>query len=224
MLSTLRLGLVGGILLSFAACGPSLPASKSGNTPDGDKTASGTATSKGPATAKDTAAKDTAPKKAAPKKVSNVGVTLSKMAGDVSAKVGIDLKKPPKMDALSLSQKKKLMPFFQQALGFESCEGCHAEGDFKKKTEHVQIAKKMWDNFVVEMRGEKGEALFCDSCHNGNSHLFDRSDNEAVQKFMSAEYTKKLTRADGNDQNCQSCHGDLFEMKIFKKLWQVKKH
>ena len=221
MLKPVRTGALVGLFSFVVACGSSLPATPTSEVPAAGSAA--TAPTSAPDSGNKPAATATAAPAPAPKKVSNVSISVSQMAAKVSAEVGIDMKKPPAMATLSLSQKKKLMPYFQKALGYDSCEGCHAEGDFKKKTEHVQIASKMWDNFVVEMRGEKGEPLFCDSCHNGNSHLFDRSDKDAVQKFMSAEYTKKLTRADGNDQNCQSCHGDLFEMKIFKNLWQVKK-
>ena len=44
------------------------------------------------------------------------------------------------------------MPLFVKALGFEGCNGCHAEGDFKKKTRNLKIAEHMYDEFVVAMR------------------------------------------------------------------------
>ena len=202
------------------ACGPSTPTP--GGTPQPSATPAATAAASAAPSAQATSTPTAQPKPAAPKKQANIPITASKLAADV-AKLGIDLKKPQPLEKIKLSTKKKLMPLFQKAMGYDSCEGCHAEGDFKKNTHNVKMARQMWNRFVVELRDAKGNGIFCDTCHNGNSHLFDRSDKDAVRKFMTDEYEKKLTRADGNDHNCQTCHGDLFEMKVFEKLWGIKK-
>ena len=68
----------------------------------------------------------------------------------------------------------------------------------------------------------QGGALFCDSCHQGNEHLLAREDKDALNKFMSANYEGKLSRADGEDHGCGTCHGDAFETKIFEKMWKIQ--
>ena len=37
------------------------------------------------------------------------------------------------------------------------------------------------------------------------------------------DYVGKLTHADKKDQECGSCHGDAFEVKIIEKLWGIPK-
>lgn len=147
-------------------------------------------------------------------------VQASKYLEDVK-KIGIDLTKAGPLEKLSLSQKKKLMPLFQKALGYDACTGCHVEGDFKKSTRNVQIARQMWDHFIVEMRDEKGGAIFCDSCHGGKAKVLNRADKKAVQKFMEENYEEKLSRADKKDNECSTCHGDDVEPKIIEKMWKI---
>lgn len=144
----------------------------------------------------------------------------SKMLEDVK-KAGVDLKKIPDFDKMPLATKKKLMPLFQKAMGYADCQGCHVKDDFKAETRHIKITRGMWKHFVVAVRDEKGGAVFCDTCHDGNEKNLDRSDRKAMEKFMEDEYEHKLTRADKKDNECSSCHGDAMEMKIFEKVWGI---
>jgi hypothetical protein len=144
----------------------------------------------------------------------------SKMLEDVK-KLGVDLAKSPDLAKMPLDKKKKLMPLFQKALGFEACTGCHAEGDMKAKTRNREIGSGCWKTFVQPLRDEKGGPIFCDSCHNGKAKFLNRSDVEAVKKFMEDEYEHKLTRADKKETECATCHGEAVELKIFDKLWKA---
>lgn len=152
----------------------------------------------------------------------NVEIKPSGMLADVQ-KIGIDLKKAPEIGKIKLGDKKKLMPFFQKSLGFDACTGCHAsETDYKTETKNIRMARNMWKYFIVQLRDDKGGPIFCDSCHNGKQELLNRSDKQAVEKFMEANYEHKLSRADGENHGCATCHGDYMELKIFEKMWNVK--
>src|SRR5688572_15191205 len=63
----------------------------------------------------------------------SVNIQPSAMLADVQ-KLGIDLKKAQDLEKIPLNTKKKIMPLFQKALGYDACTGCHAEGDYKKET------------------------------------------------------------------------------------------
>ncbi|MBK9258351.1 MAG: hypothetical protein IPM54_00775 [Polyangiaceae bacterium] len=144
----------------------------------------------------------------------------SKMLADVK-KIGLDINKLPEFDKMPLAQKKKLMPLFQKAMGYGDCWGCHVKDDYKAETRHLKITRGMWKHFVVAVRDEKGGAVFCDTCHDGNEKNLDRSDRKAVEKFMEDEYEHKLTRADKKDMECSTCHSDTMEMKIIEKVWGI---
>ncbi len=134
-------------------------------------------------------------------------------------KLGIDFTKP--LSALPMDAKKKVMKYFVKSLGYSGCSGCHAPTDFAAKTHNVKLADQMWDQFVVQLRDEKKEPIFCDSCHAGQATILHREKHEAVGSFMHAEYTDKLTRADGQANKCASCHGEKFEPHIFEKKWGI---
>lgn len=206
------------------ACGPDKPATDPHTTGD-DPNATPT-TDPGTGGAAPTPAPTTDPGVApapapAGAKVDPVPVTPTKMEADLK-KLGIDLKKVPDLAKIPLAQKKKLMPLFQKALGMETCEGCHAEGDFKKETKNIKMARGMWKHYVQELKLDKGGALFCDSCHAGKTHVLPRGDKDAMDKFMTAEYEGKLSRTDGEDHSCTTCHTDTMEYKIFKDVWGIK--
>lgn len=150
----------------------------------------------------------------------NVPVHASAMLDKLAA-LGLDPKNLPAFDKLTPEAKKKVMPLFKQSLGYEKCTGCHVEGDFKKVTTKMQIAEQMWDHFVVDLRRQGGEPLFCDSCHGGKEEPFDDSDMASVRKFMAAEYVDKLERKDGKPHDCKTCHGDKLELEIIEKLWKI---
>jgi hypothetical protein len=150
----------------------------------------------------------------------NVPVRASAMLDKLTA-LGLDAKKLPAFDKLTSEQKKKVMPLFKQSLGYGECTGCHTEGDFKKITKKMKIAKGMWDHFAVTLNREGGEPLFCDSCHAGKEEPIDDDDMDALRKFMAAEYVEKLERKDGKPHDCKTCHGDYLTLEIIEKLWKI---
>ena len=222
------------LALAFAgiasACGPATPDASNPPVPTGEPTATSAPTASDVPTSAPTVTSaptasvaptgTTAP--AAAPEPAGQPVKASAFAEDLK-KAGFDLAKlPPKIGKMSDGQKKKIMPLFVKALGYENCQGCHVEGDFKKKTRNLEIAEHMYDEFVAALRDEKGVAnVFCDSCHQGKPKVLNRSDLKAVNKFMDDQYVNHFSRADKKSQECSSCHGDTFEMKIFDKLWKV---
>ena len=220
-----------------AACGPATP---EGQVPEGGSaqpTASAPPTESGapmtsaaptastPPTSSGTPTASTPPTSTAPPAAAAPAgppIMASKLADDLK-KQGFDIAKlPPDISKMPDAQKKKIMPIFVKALGYENCNGCHAEGDFKKRTRNTNIAKGMYNNFVAAMRDEKGAGtLFCDSCHQGKPKVLSRSDLKAVGKFMDEQYVNHMARADKKDHGCATCHGDTMEMKIFDKMWKV---
>jgi hypothetical protein len=152
----------------------------------------------------------------------NVNVGPSSMLAKVD-KLGIDLSKP--LSEIPLAKKKKLMPLFQKALGFKDCTGCHAGKpgaiDFKADTHELKLARGMWDHFVVKLRDENNKRIFCDSCHQGEHHLLNRKDKDALNTFMHDDYEHKLARADGEEHSCSTCHTDVFEGHIFRDVWKI---
>lgn len=150
----------------------------------------------------------------------NVPIQASAMLDRLTA-LGLDAKNLPAFAKLTPEQKKKVMPLFKQSLGYSECTGCHVEGDFKKSTKKMKIAHAMWDHFVVDLRRDGGEPLFCDSCHVGKEEPIDKSDKDALKKFMATEYVDKLDRKDGKPHDCKTCHGDKVELDIIGKLWNI---
>lgn len=150
----------------------------------------------------------------------NVPIGPSKYIDDVK-KLGIDFKKATELEKISLPEKKKLMPFFQKSLGYDSCAGCHVEGDYKQVTRNMKITRGMWKAFTAALRDEKDNPVFCDSCHQGKAEVLNHADKKAVEKFMETDYQNKLTRADKKDHTCSSCHGEEMETKIIEKLWKI---
>jgi hypothetical protein len=189
-----------------------------GAKPDGAKPDGAKPDGAKPDGAKPDAGKPDAPPAAAAKK--STPIRASAMLEDAK-KAGLDLKKIPDFDKMPLATKKKLMPLFQKAMGYADCQGCHVKDDYKAETRHLKITRGMWKHFVVEVRDEKGGAVFCDSCHEGSDKNLDRSDRKAMEKFMEDEYEHKLTRADKKEMECTTCHTDTMEMKIIEKVWGI---
>lgn len=152
----------------------------------------------------------------------STNIKQSQMLEDIK-KIGLAPDKLADLPKIPLAQKKKLMPLFQKALGYKDCNGCHVEGDYKAETRKIKITRGMWKNFVVALRDEKGGAVFCDTCHDGNEHNLDHSNKEALEKFMDEQYEDKLSRADKKDMECGTCHGDPFEGDIITKVWGIAK-
>jgi hypothetical protein len=150
----------------------------------------------------------------------SVPIAASKMIEDLK-KLGVNVDKIPELSKIPLNTKKKVMPLMQKALGYSACTGCHVEGDFKAETRNMKISREMWKAYSVNLRDEKGGAVFCDTCHSGQAKVLARGDKEALKKFMEDEYEHKLTRADKKDMECATCHGDTMELKIIEKLWKI---
>lgn len=144
----------------------------------------------------------------------------SKM-GDMLKEAGFDINNLKPMKSMKSAEKAKLMKSFAKSTGSE-CKSCHDEGDFKKQTANTQIARHMWDDYVVGFKAAAGGPVFCDSCHQGKLGFLSK-DKEAVKKWMETNMVKPIERKDKKDHNCQTCHGDTFEMHIFSKVWNVKK-
>jgi hypothetical protein len=165
-------------------------------------------------------ATSSAPAPAAGGPSGNTPLGPSKYIEDLK-KIGIDLKKSPELEKIPLAEKKKLMPFFQKSLGFDSCTGCHVDSDYKQVTHNMKLARGMWKSFVVALRDEKSNPIFCDSCHQGKAKLLNRANRKGVSDFMESDYQNKLNRADKKDHVCSSCHGEDMETKIFEKIWKI---
>ena len=73
-----------------------------------------------------------------------------------------------------------------------------------------------------DLKLDKGGSLFCDSCHAGKTHVLPRHDEKAIDAFMTTEYEGKLSRTDGEDHSCITCHTDTMENAIFKDVWGIK--
>lgn len=211
---------------ALSACGPAAPpdvppvGTAEGPTPAPSDTGGGDAVE--PTTPAPTATGDApapAPKSGS-STVQPVPIQKSELAAKVKA-LGIDLTKAPELGKIPMGKKKKLMPLFQKSLGMKACTGCHVDGDFKAETKNIKIARGMWNNYVSKLRMDDGSALFCDSCHNGNEHMIPRGDDDAVQKLMTEQYEGKLSRVDGEEHSCSTCHTDVFEAKIFEDVWKI---
>lgn len=207
-----------GVAALGAACGPATPQPAVPPAPTG---APSVETPVAPDATAPTTSPVEAPHAEAHADKPSTPLQASKMLDEVK-KIGVDLSKSPDLAKLPMAQKKKLMPLFQKALGYETCNGCHVEGDYKADTFNKKAASGMWKHFVADLRDEKGGAIFCDSCHAGSEHVLGH-DKEAVKKFMETDYEGKLTRADGEEHGCGTCHGDTMETKIIEKLWGVTK-
>lgn len=136
-------------------------------------------------------------------------------------KVGLTGTRLPRLEELSARQRLPVMEAFSEALGVK-CSGCHVnEQDFGAETRNKQIARHMWNDFVVPLRLE-GKAVFCDSCHQGSASILPRGDRAAVSAYMKHEFAGKLQAATGAAVSCETCHGAPFEPHIFEQRWGAK--
>jgi hypothetical protein len=207
------------LALIAGACGPSAPPPETPATPPEGPAPTPPGGPQGPeAPPAGTATPGAKPTAGPP----STPIQPSKLLDDLK-KAGINLAAIGPLEKVPLATKKKVMPLFQKSLGFEACTGCHVEGDFKKDTHNMKVARQMWNHFVVQLRDEKGGNVFCDSCHSGKAQVLNRSDKDAVKKFMESDYVGKLARADKKDHECATCHGDAMELKIIDKLWAIPK-
>jgi hypothetical protein len=98
------------------------------------------------------------------------------------------------------------MKLIAKSLG-ASCSDCHEEGDFGTPTPRKRIAAHMWNSFAAGLAMKGGAPLFCDSCHQGRTKLLDRHDPGALRAWMDRAFVAKLQRNDGQEHNCETCHG-----------------
>ncbi len=212
-----------------AACGPPPPASAPPSPPvataapsDAPAPSAAPSPSATPSAAP-TVAPSAAPVALPPGMPAKSAPLLATKFADELKKLGFDSKKAiPDLEKMDLKAKKKLMPLFQKALGYESCTGCHAaDGDYQTPTRNLKISRKMWSQFVAAVRDDKGGLVFCDSCHNGGTKILNRLDRKEVGKFMHENYVAKLLRADKQDNGCATCHGTPTEPKIIEKVWGI---
>jgi hypothetical protein len=209
-----------------AACGappPNTPADGVASAkPSADAAPTAAPTTSAAATTTASAAKTADPPK--PAAAAKMPDFKASTAGADLKAAGFDVDKLVAMKSLKTADKVKLMPTFVKTTGMQ-CDDCHDKSDKKKATPNVQIAAKMWDEYVVKMKSSAAP-LFCDSCHDGKHDFLTRADKEGkenVKKLMES-YVAKLSKKQGGDAaSCQTCHTDDFEMKIFEKVWKIKK-
>ena len=120
---------------------------------------------------------------------------------------GLDPKKLPPLESLDRHQKLKVMRTFTEALG-ATCTDCHAGLDWAADTRRKRVAKRMWNELTRVVALENGDAVYCDSCHQGAMFVLDRRDKAKLTTFMTDVYDAKLKRTDGGDHDCSTCHGD----------------
>ena len=136
------------------------------------------------------------------------------------AKIGLDPKDLPAIDKVPPEQLRQTMKLIAKSLGVR-CTVCH---DFTsdQRSKRMNVAEGMWNHFTRELQTKSGEPIFCDSCHHGSLSILDRRDQEAVALWMDENYVAKLTRKDGKEHACPTCHGEPAEMH-FIPIWAARK-
>ena len=144
-------------------------------------------------------------------------LTASRLLASLSS-VGLDPKKLPPLEQLDKSQRLLVMETFSDALGVP-CTGCHSDTDSRADTRRKRIAKRMWNDYARGLTFDNGDALYCDSCHNGQLFPLDRTDKDKIADYMSNELVGRLKRTDNKDVECGTCHGDPPEFG-FLGIWR----
>jgi hypothetical protein len=139
--------------------------------------------------------------------------------GAALSAAGLDPKNLPPLETLSKKQKLRVMKTFSDALGV-GCADCHAGEDFAADTRRKRVAKRMYNEIVRVTALESGDAVYCDSCHQGAMFTLDRRDKGKVTDFMSDVLVGKMKRVDGRDHDCGTCHGDPPDFK-FLAAWKA---
>jgi|GEM_PF-1954611 len=141
-------------------------------------------------------------------------VVASQMADELRA-MQLDPANLPVFDQLSSWKKRRLMSTFTRALGM-GCTGCHDASDYRAPTKEQAITVQMWNEFTRPY-AVQGGTLFCDSCHQGSDRYLDRHDSKATRRYMTESFTGKLQRHDSKNVQCETCHGDPFELEILAR-------
>ena len=109
------------------------------------------------------------------------------------------------------------MSTFSRSLGY-ACTDCHEQQDYRAPTRAKRIAARMWNDMVRPNVLEGGGLLYCDSCHQGQGQILERSDKAAIATYMTDNYTEKLKRgAQKKDVECETCHGDPIDGRFLSK-------
>jgi hypothetical protein len=138
--------------------------------------------------------------------------------GEKLSRIGLDPRKLPPIGELDKSQLLAVMETFTESLGIP-CSGCHAMQDMHADTRRKRVAKRMWNDFSRGLAFDNGDALYCDTCHQGHVYLLDRSDKAKLADYMSDQFVGRLKRADGRDHDCGTCHGDPPDF-AFLAIWR----
>lgn len=141
--------------------------------------------------------------------------------GKTLYELGLDDNNLPTMDKLTPEQLRKVMGLFTKSLGVD-CKFCHKGGDFRAPTEHKQLAKRMWNEWVHGMKLSAGGAqtpVFCDSCHQGRAEFLDKSNQDELARWMKAELVDRLHPSAGGAMSCETCHGTPFDGDFLQK-WE----
>jgi hypothetical protein len=142
-------------------------------------------------------------------------------ASTVSARLvhaGLDPKNLPPLEKLTHGQRDQVMRLFSETLGVP-CIGCHAEGDMRADTSRKRVAKRMYNEITRVVATDKGQPVFCDSCHQGEMWVLNRADKGKISDYMSEQYTGGLKAALGGEIECDTCHGGRTEF-TFLTEWK----
>lgn len=160
------------------------------------------------------------PGPAAPAAPTPLRPLVASQHADALASLGLDASALPTMDKLTPEQVRKVMGLFTKSLGVD-CKFCHKGGDFKAPTEHKKLAERMWNEWVHGQKlltaGTPGP-IFCDSCHQGKAEFLDKSNHDALAKWMKDEFVERLQPATVAT-SCESCHGKPFDGDFLEK-WE----
>ena len=144
----------------------------------------------------------------------SVGVPLKPVAPSAMLaelqNLGLDPKTMTSLAKLDPKTQRKVMGTFTKSLGVK-CTHCHDESNFEAATPMKKLTLRMWDDFVRGLAFDDGSAVYCDSCHQGSAKLIDRTDKKALGAWMDENFVAKMSRRDGQEHGCATCHGDPFE-------------
>jgi len=122
------------------------------------------------------------------------------------AKLGLSPNALPPIQQLDPRSLRRVMTLITRSLG-ASCTDCHEASDFGAPTPRKRVATHMWNSFAAGLAMKGGAPLFCDSCHQGRMTFLDRHDPTTLRAWMDRAFVAKLQRTDGQEHNCESCHG-----------------
>lgn len=146
--------------------------------------------------------------------------TPTAMVAELKA-IGLDPANLPPIESLDKSQKLAVMKTFSTALGI-ACVDCHASDErFTADTRRKRVAKRMWNEITRLVAFDNGDAVYCDSCHQGALFVLDRSDKNKISDYMSDHLVGKMKRTDARDHDCGTCHGDPPDFQ-FIAAWKAK--